>query len=733
MSYIVEQWAVSRAHPTFIITTYSGDHTDKLACSILAVPNDETLWSAKLQTYLRALNQFHARRKDTPDGVIMITSLTGFPSTLSVLPIPFGDVNRYLAGFFVNLNLKRLGCSGRVGLALAYPNSATIAKYYQLYRVSDKIPLYRSVIELVRLCQMALYVFGMLDTEYMDGLLCDLTEKAAVRWWTELGIDLFPSEPHDGILGPSTVSALVGALIGSRNRLHAIGMPIGKDVFDIDTTKKAVSHFQKSQRLHRSRKLDPKTTRMLRDLTEKIVVSEGLRLPKAVKATIAEISGRGDELLQQGATKRTRIGAVDVETTDINTLARLVSGDRARLVWQGRPLKLPIAPHHTLPSREEITSANTDKSNDVEGHKRNLVVSPRSILDARQNGSARARPSIELDVGRSGTVTRRETTKQMVQGVLDDGKTGISRLKGAVTSRKRTPVESDMPSNDGQNSASSTRDPNSSGTGGDIPSFQPTPNGDGPFSAETDPSSELHWKRPSRNDRSALTGASSREGSQTREASQRLRMVIDGPLTPGESGYRNSFDARPIESVPNSPIYHGVNLEELLPKPTSAGRDKPHPLRRTMSDTFVHVSNLSMDKESLYLRRRLSFSLAESSVHGPSMNTSMPARFGLEEQLEQRFIEQRFFESAMHRLQESIDRVGSKEAHWSAGQVDGVERLVEAAQKDEAQLKSTEQDPVAAMDRFSDASKAVMHDENDIIDERRRELETLVARLSTLR
>jgi hypothetical protein len=173
--YLVEQWACSRSHPTFLITTYTGNPADVVLASVISVPADEAEWSPQMRLYFRSLDEFHARRKETPYGTLMITNLSGFPSSLTVIPIPGGELKKYREVFFVNENLKRLGCSGRLGIKLAPPSSATEAKFHQLYRTSEKIPFNASVIELVKLCQVALVLFGKLEPEFADGLLCDVT------------------------------------------------------------------------------------------------------------------------------------------------------------------------------------------------------------------------------------------------------------------------------------------------------------------------------------------------------------------------------------------------------------------------------------------------------------------------------------------------------------------------------------------------------------------------------
>jgi len=337
--YVVEQWACSRIHPTFVITTVSGDPSHSVVASVLSVPTNEESWSPRLKVYYKALSQYHARRRETQLGTLMITNLSGFPSSLTVIPVPDGDVKIHREEFFVNENLKRLGCSGRVGLTLGRPADATRAKFYQLYRASDKIPFNHAVIELVKLCQVALMLFGKLEPEYADGLLCDVTEKAINDWWVEFGTEYYNIEPHDGILGPTTVAALLGMLTGARNRLNAYGAPISKDVFDVESTKRAIAHFQKSQRIQKTRRLDQTTLNRLHRATAKAASGEGWNVPRAVKSTVAELSGKGGEMVMDMVGGRGKAGIAEVETVDIDQFIHLIHGARSKWLWQGKPRK----------------------------------------------------------------------------------------------------------------------------------------------------------------------------------------------------------------------------------------------------------------------------------------------------------------------------------------------------------------------------------------------------------
>ncbi|KAK8016391.1 hypothetical protein PG993_014580 [Apiospora rasikravindrae] len=119
--YMVEQWACSRSSPTLVIVTYTGDEKHSVVVGVLDVPQDESTWSPKLRVYFKAIQQFHARPKRTPLGELMLTNLSSFPSALTVIPVPDGDIKLHRQEFIVNEDLKRLGCSGRSGMTLSEP------------------------------------------------------------------------------------------------------------------------------------------------------------------------------------------------------------------------------------------------------------------------------------------------------------------------------------------------------------------------------------------------------------------------------------------------------------------------------------------------------------------------------------------------------------------------------------------------------------------------------------
>ncbi|KAF7116991.1 hypothetical protein CNMCM5793_005638 [Aspergillus hiratsukae] len=429
--YIVEQWACSRIHPTFVITTYTGDPSHKVLIGVLSVPTDENTWSPRLKLYFNAVTQCQARTKDTPLGTIMVTDLSSFPSALNVIPVPDGDVFRHKEDFIVNENLKRLNCAGRAGLKLQPPSPATVAKFYQLYRTSERVPVYSAVIELVKQCQIALTMFGLLAPEYVDGLLCDVTETAISDWWTEFGIDLYNIEPSDGVLGPTTVAALLGTFMGARNRLHAFGAPVAKDPFDTRSFKRAIESFQKSQKMERTRRLDRQTLDRLHRATAKAANAEGWT--DAVKSTMAELSGHGGEMVMGMVRGREKGGIADIETLELDNFASLVTGERAKWLWRGKPRKSALGDGlaHGPPAAEMMFTRD-DHGNYVwtsrKRHSHEDLAGDRSWQgsDRPWRQPEMATPSDEKDQNLSRIVRRG------VSGKVSDARIGFGRFKEAV-------------------------------------------------------------------------------------------------------------------------------------------------------------------------------------------------------------------------------------------------------------------------------------------------------------
>ncbi|CAI6339755.1 unnamed protein product [Periconia digitata] len=687
--YLVEQWACSRVHPTFIITTYTGDPKDTAWAGVISVPKDESQWSPAMRMYFKALNEYHARRKETNLGTLMITNLNGFPSSLTIIPVPDGDPRKHRELFFVNENLKRLGCSGRLGIKLAEPSSATQAKFYQLYRTSDKVPLHSAVIELVKLCQVALFIFGKLAPEYADGLLCDITERAINDWWVEFGAEYYTVEPHDGILGPTTVAALLGLLMGARNRLSAYNAPVAKDVFDIDSTTKAISHFQKAQRITKSRILDRQTLERLRRATAKAATKESWAVPRAFKSTVAELGGKGGEMVMGMVGAGDKAGIADIETVDMDRFIELVSGERAKWLWYGKPRKSNTADMFSrLPGGEDVSST----ADQQHGTKSDTLQEPHPTT---------ARNSMELGMARRAEFnllnetaekerdpySKRSAIKRAT-GKIESG-TGFHRIKDKVNRRTHQPKSSKDDATRTQNEIVSPTNSNHDSHLAALMRRESTRRSTELGRAATaatnttdaDPAFTNTLTETPRNSTSTLAV----------EESARLKSKANddsiATVKPSQAERDGSRPPTVEDSVAGS-IYRGVDLNDKLPFEEASL--VPPLLRRTHSADQL-ASYLPTHRNDNRWPRHLSFSIAEESVLTwnsvvSTTDSTPPPPATTMARLYAEFASQRVLSEEAKRLYHFLSLVSSQDLAWSQTHLSEVTNLDASADQDAVQL-----------------------------------------------
>jgi hypothetical protein len=143
-------------------------------------------------------------------------------------------------------------------------------KFKKLYAVSERCPVHRSVLEIVEHIQVVLAVHGLFPIAFADGLLCDLSEDAIFKWRETFGREFLPAEYTDGILGPTTVSSILGLFLGARYRLHMCSINAPKDLCEYQSWSSAILSFKRQQKLPSPDSvLDLETLRKLHDLTDK--------------------------------------------------------------------------------------------------------------------------------------------------------------------------------------------------------------------------------------------------------------------------------------------------------------------------------------------------------------------------------------------------------------------------------------------------------------------------------
>jgi hypothetical protein len=782
--YVVEQWTTSRTHPTFVITTYTGDANHVVVVGVLSVPTDERTWSPRMRVYFKALNQYHARRRETPLGIVMVTNLSGFPSSLTVIPVPDGDIRKHRFDFFVNEDLKRLGCSGRMGLTLTPPAAATVAKFHQLYRTSDKNDIYHSVIELIKLCQSALMLFDKLEIDYADGLLCDVTERAINDWWVEIGSSQYNIEPHDGILGPTTVAGLLGLLMGARNRLHAVNAPVAKDAFDVEAMKRGISHFQKQQRLPRTRRLDRQTLARLQKATQRAAEHGGWAVPKVIKNTAAELSGKGGEMVMDAVGRgRDKAGIAEIETCDIERFVQLVYGERPKWLWLGKPLK-----------KKTTARQRSDSGKKPEGEaptfSKNLVFKPdehggftlaarKSTVDGLPTGN---RDSIDLATPAPGHPEDTDTEEEENEGrfggfykraksdLKNEAKSGLGKFKGAVRlkstdkheknkgsiddySQPTTPVEEAMPKKKPlfrRAQSSPTSSPGATSPQPQSPTIETTLqrgrefdfSAAGGAAARIDAASfapeESHGRQqPKQHDGQKQTEPFPALNPRNRVASKESLLAL--PPTPYQ--IHGHEDAGHESDVPSTvggdtvgtaeasiagSIYNGIDLSQTFPTGPETEADVPLALRRTLSMSHYISVQLEPKPDDAY-PRHLSFSLAEGAVLrwdniSPHSQETDP--------LPVQATDEEFTARSLQQTYSALISLLTTTSSWTHTQLETLHSLLSSLASDQHELENLYGPLLDRAQHLQQKSKALLREEKEgILGEGAKNLEVLQGRL----
>lgn len=732
--YIVEQWTTSRTHPTFVITTYTGDPAHVIVVGVLSVPTDESQWSPRLRVYFKALNQYHARRRDTPLGTLMVTNLSAFPSSLTVIPVPGGDLRKHRFDFFVNENLKRLGCSGRVGLTLVPPSGATIAKFHQLYRTSDKNEIYKSVMELVKLCQFALTLFNKLDIDYADGLLCDVTESAINDWWIEIGSDYHRAEPHDGILGPTTVAALLGLIMGARNRLHAIGAPVGKDAFDVESMKHGIGSFQKQQRLTKSRRLDRHTLARLHRISTKAASSDSWTVPRVVKSTVAELSGKGGEMVMDVVGGRDRAGIAEIETTDLERFVQLIYGERSKWLWYGKPIKKAKQAQNETRSASGGLIFRPDEQGGYTWAGRKSTADGVPVPPREQYNDLRTPmegETSEEDEQKRG-LFRRAT------GIKREAKSGLGKFKGVVgikghqqklahgdptmTPVEETPVEKSRPQ-----IARSQTSPASSPTS--IASSTQETSLDAAIASQEHTNSLRNGK--------GRQGAISGSLGASRESFQDVREgVYDDddnhtdngePVRRTESGQTADTSGRIYRhSIADTLESAVVSDDELEHDPNDLGDPETIP-RRTLSVSHIEPDHVIPRTDEHY-PRNLSFSLAEDCVLTWRDITNADSDSDTDEPAAQFAVQELSAKSTLN-LRLALRQLSTETADWTRTQLDVLHEFLPYAERNADKLTDSYEPRFEGLQSLQAGIETLLRDEKEQLQEGSKELETLAAKL----
>ncbi|RUS20656.1 hypothetical protein BC937DRAFT_94695 [Endogone sp. FLAS-F59071] len=191
--------------------------TKPVRSMVLAICFSRFLFLLMCHTWYHSDQTFRILLLQTEIGNIMVTDPSNFSSNLDMVLVPGGDYEEHIQSFYVNINLRRTQCAGRSALNLSrprcvrfswsrlfvciarlilskthnltsfFPSDAQQDKFKSLFKIADSMPFGKAVLELVRLAQASLHIFGLLPAEYIDGLLCNMTGMALETFYMEFG------------------------------------------------------------------------------------------------------------------------------------------------------------------------------------------------------------------------------------------------------------------------------------------------------------------------------------------------------------------------------------------------------------------------------------------------------------------------------------------------------------------------------------------------------------------
>lgn len=137
--YAVEKWIVERVRPVTVLIVYTGDPSHKITVTVLKPAGCLTHQEGELEVKhsVQHLRKDGARPKQTPLGILMVTSLANFRSDYTIVQISDGDFLAVQERLYCNINLLRMGCSGRSAVTLEEPSETTKDRFKASYFIPD--------------------------------------------------------------------------------------------------------------------------------------------------------------------------------------------------------------------------------------------------------------------------------------------------------------------------------------------------------------------------------------------------------------------------------------------------------------------------------------------------------------------------------------------------------------------------------------------------------------------
>ncbi|KAI1317759.1 hypothetical protein EDD11_007933 [Mortierella claussenii] len=327
--YLVEQWAIERNREVATAVSFTGDPVHKIQVVAITIEQPDVS-CPRLEKVFERLREEKARPKETPYGQLFVTNLSLFASSLNIVLVPHeGDFDLYQRRFYLNLNLRRMGCSGRSALTSKSPSDAQREKFNQLYRISDSTDFEETVIRLVNLVQNCLCIFGFFKLSDVDGLLCNATKTGLDEFYDTFLSTKFQKFPSDNALDPSVLAGMFSKLSNVRGKLQHLVNNVPKDPFaEPEAFLSAVKVFQLKKPDLKACFLNPKTVDAITAAYQSSFNPQGLKVHKVLKSKIEDFSG---------------MAAVNPEgeTIDLEVFAKHIHTDSLKQVWRGKPKHKP--------------------------------------------------------------------------------------------------------------------------------------------------------------------------------------------------------------------------------------------------------------------------------------------------------------------------------------------------------------------------------------------------------
>ncbi|KAI8358887.1 hypothetical protein B0O80DRAFT_258016 [Mortierella sp. GBAus27b] len=333
--------AIERNREVATTISFTGDPAHKIQVVSINIEHPD-VYCPRLEKVFGELKAEDARSKETPYGWLLVTNLSLLASSLNIVlvpPAPPGteytgsgsvtDFDRCRRPFYLNLNLRRMGCSGRSALTSKPPSDAQREKFNQLYKISDSSDFEATVIRLVELVQTCLYIFGLFKQTDIDGLLCNATENGLDGFYETFLSPKLQKFPSDNALDPSVLAGMFSKLGNVRGKLQHLMNNVPKDPLAEPTPFiNVVQAFQIKKSDLKACFLDFKTVDAINAAYQSSFNPQGLKVHKVLKSKIEDFSGM-TAVNNEG------------ETTDLEVFAKNIHIDSLKQVWRGKQKHKP--------------------------------------------------------------------------------------------------------------------------------------------------------------------------------------------------------------------------------------------------------------------------------------------------------------------------------------------------------------------------------------------------------